>query len=343
MSAHHVAICGAGLLTSVGQTAARSCAAFRAKVTNPTETRFIASSGDWIMAHQVELSHAWRGLPRLARMAGMVIAEALQDTDRRHWGDLPLLLCVAETGRPGRTAGLDRDLLLQIQSGLDVKFAVDSAIVPKGRVGIAVALAQARALIAKHTATRVLIAAVDSYLTWPTLSHYQRADRLLSAANPDGFMPGEAAGALLVQAPEGTHRELVCTGIGFGREAAHLQSDEPLRAAGLSSAIKKSLDEARREMHDIDFRITDNSGEQYYFKEASLALSRTMRQRKEEFDIWHPAECTGEIGACAGASILALALAACSKGYAKGPNILAHMSNDAGERAALTLQYRERT
>ena len=93
-------------------------------------------------------------------------------------------------------------------------------------------------------------------------------------------------------------------------------------------------------MHDMDFRITDNSGEQYYFKEAALALSRTLRVRKEEFDIWHPAECTGETGAAAGLAIICDAKAACEKRYTKGSNILAHMANDAGQRAALTLKHR---
>jgi 3-oxoacyl-[acyl-carrier-protein] synthase-1 len=90
----------------------------------------------------------------------------------------------------------------------------------------------------------------------------------------------------------------------------------------------------------MDFRITDLSGEQYYFKESSLALSRTLRQRKEEFDIWHPAECTGELGSVAGVLILAVADTACRRRYAKGPAIVAHMGNDAGERAALTLHWR---
>jgi 3-oxoacyl-[acyl-carrier-protein] synthase I len=133
----------------------------------------------------------------------------------------------------------------------------------------------------------------------------------------------------------------MCTGIGFGREAAHIDSGEPLRAEGLSLAIKAALTDAGCAMHDMDFRITDLSGEQYYFKEAALALSRTLRQRKEEFDIWHPAECIGEQGAAAGLAVVALADAACRKAFTKGPNILAHMANDAGQRAALSLQYRE--
>lgn len=340
MSAHQIAIQRTGLVTSVGLTAEASCAAFRAKITNPIETRFIDSGGEWIMAHQVPLEQPWRGLTKLAKMAAMAIEEALQHIPKQEWISLPLLLCVAETDRPGRMAGLDDQLFLQIQTELGVAFSAQSAVVAQGRVGVAVALAQVRALMVKAKIPRVLVAATDSLLSWPTLSHYERGDRLLTARNSNGFMPGEAAGALLVGVPQGRAGELVCTGIGFGLEAAHLESGEPLRADGLSQAIKTSLTEAGCQMHDMDFRITDNSGEQYYFKEAALALARTLRARKQEFDIWHPAECAGEVGASAGAAVIALALAACDKRYTKGPHILAHMANDAGQRAALSLQYR---
>ncbi|WP_213958114.1 hypothetical protein [Variovorax sp. dw_954] len=339
-TAHHIAIRSTGLVTSVGLTADASCAAFRAKVTNPTETRFIDIGGEWIMAHQVQLEQPWRGLTKLAKMAAMSIEEALQDVPRDEWGKLPLLLCVAEQERPGRAAGLDDRLFLQIQTELGVVFSAQSAVVAHGRVGVAVALALARALMAEVQVTRVLVAATDSLLSWPTLSHYQKEDRLLSPRNSNGFMPGEAAGALLVGRPHLRAGELVCTGIGFGREAAHIDSGEPLRADGLAQAIKASLKEAGCQVHDMDFRIADLSGEHYYFKEAALALSRTMRQRKEEFDIWHPAECTGEAGAASGVAVVATAQAACSKGYTLGPNVLAHWANDGGQRAAVALQLR---
>ena len=69
-------------------------------------------------------------------------------------------------------------------------------------------------------------------------------------------------------------------------------------------------------------------------------MSRTLRVRKEEFDIWHPAECTGEIGSGSGVAIISTARSACEKQYSKGPSILTHMANDAGQRAALTLRHR---
>ena len=340
MKARPIAILKTGLVTSVGLTAPATCAALRAKLTNPSETRFIDSSGEWIMAHQVTLDKPWRGLTKLAKMAAMAIEEALAGIARKEWRRIPLLLCVAEPDRPGRLDGLDDQLFLDIQTELDAQFSPQSVIVAHGRVGVAVAMAQARALLDQGKITRVLIAATDSLVSWPTLSHYERGDRLLTPSNSNGFMPGEGAGALLVGADGGAAGELLCTGIGFAREAAHLDSGEPLRAEGLSQAIKAALSDAGLEMHHMDFRITDLSGEQYYFKEAALALSRTLRQRKEEFDLWHPAECTGEQGAVAGAAVIAIADAACRKAFSMGPNILAHMANDAGQRAALALQFR---
>lgn len=341
MSAQPIAIQSVGLVTSVGLTAAQSCAAFRSKITNPSETRFVGSGGEWIVAHEVQLEKPWRGLTKLAKMASMAIEEALQGISPSEWKNLPLLLCVAEPERPGRVGGLDDRLFPLICSELGMSFSPQSAVIPHGRVGVAVALSQARALMVNHQLPHVLVAATDSLLSWPTMSYYQREDRLLTQTNSNGFMPGEGAGALLVGPAQRRVGELACTGMGFARETAHLESGEPLRADGLSQAIKISLAEAGCQMHDIDYRITDISGEQYYFKEAALALSRTLRKRKEEFDIWHPAECTGEAGALSGVTVIAAAQAACQKGYTKGPNVLAHWANDAGQRAALSLHYRE--
>ncbi len=340
MSAQPIAIQRTGLVTSVGLTAEQSCAALRAKISNPTETRFIDSGGEWIMAHQVPLEKPWRGRTKLAKMAATAIEEAMADVPKAEWAKVPLLLCVAERERPGRMEGLDGQLFLDVQNELDAQFAAESAVVPQGRVSVAIALMQARSLIHEAKSQQVLIAATDSLLNWPTLSHFERQDRLLTPRNSNGFMPGEGAGALLLRAATGRLGELLCTGIGFGHEAGHIESEKPLRAEGLTQAMKAALAEAGCQVQEMDFRITDNSGEQYYFKEASLAVSRILRVHKDEFDIWHPAECTGEVGAATGTTILASAKVACEKNYSKGPNLLAHMANDAGQRAAISLQYR---
>jgi len=334
-----IAILGTGLVTSVGATAAACCSAFRAKLTNPIETQFIDSSGEWIMAHQVELTPPRAGLSKLVRMATWAIEDALQALEKEMWCDLPLLLCVAETERPGRMAGLDDELLTQIQIELGVEFAT-SKLVPHGRVAVAVALEQARTLILSTQSPGVLIVGVDSLLSWPTLSQYERHDRLLTESNSDGFMPGEGAGALWVGRNTLEAAQLLCTGIGFGLEPASINSGEPSRAQGLTQAIKASVDDAGRQLYEMAFRITDNSGEQHYFKEATVALLRLLREDKETFDIWHPAECTGEVGAVSGISVIAAAVDAFHKGYSPGQKVLAHWSNDVGQRAAITMEFR---
>lgn len=337
MSGVPLAVLGTGLVTSVGLTAAASCAAIRARLADPTETRFITTAGEWIVAHQVPLEKNWRGRARLARMASLAIEEAMSDVPRDEWPAIPLLLCVAEPERPGRSDGLESELLEEVQAALGARFAPESAVVAHGRVSVGVALLHARAIIQRHP--RVLVAATDSLLNAATLRHYERSERLLMPLNSNGFIPGEGAGALLVGRPTGSP-ELLCTGIGVGVEQAHIDSEAPLRGEGLAHAVLAALDDAGCKMHDVDFRIADLSGEQYYFKEASLAVARLLRQRRAELDLWHPAECTGEAGAVAGVSAIAVADMACRKGYAEGNTILAHMSNDSGRRVAMTLQFR---
>lgn len=341
MNAPELTVLSTGLVTSVGLTSAASCAAIRAKLTNPVETGFIDGSGEFMVAHEVPLERPWRGLAKLVEMAVMCAEEALADTPRRAWGRIPLLLCVAEQDRPGRIPGLDDKLLPQVQTRLGERFAPQSFTFPHGRIGVALALAKARALIHASEANHVLIVAADTYLHWETLAYFLDADRLLTAANPNGFIPGEGAAALLVGPSQG-EPALACEGIGFGEERGAVESDQPLQATGLAQAIRSAAADAGHEMHEVDFRITDISGEQYYFKEAALALARTLHQPKAQIDLWHPAESIGETGSVAGGVVLAVADAACRKQYANGPCILTHFANDDGRRAAVSLRFRGR-
>jgi 3-oxoacyl-[acyl-carrier-protein] synthase-1 len=336
MPGQPLAIVNVGLVTSVGLSAPAACAAIRAAITNHTETRFM-HAGDWLRAAQVPLEQPSRGRAKLAQMAHLAIEECVGDVEP---GTLPLVLCVAEGERPGRLDGLDEHLFAEIERELGSTFHPDlSAIVAQGRISAAIALAHARRLIYESGVPRVLVAATDSLLSGPTLAGFDAAGRLLTRRNSNGFIPGEAAGAVLVARDAGRAPCLICEGMGFAQESATIRSEEPLRADGLTQAIKLALADAGCELHELDFRITDISGEQYYFKEAALAESRVMRKRKEHFDIWHPADCIGETGAAIGVVALAVALIACLRGYAIGPNILFHSGSDAGRRAAAVLRY----
>ncbi|MGR3890053.1 beta-ketoacyl synthase N-terminal-like domain-containing protein [Pseudomonas sp. 1152_12] len=335
-------IVGSGMVSAVGLSAPASCAAIRCAIDNFQETRFIDRGGEWLIAASVPLEHPWRGRTKLIKMAARAIAEALQSRPDVDPQATPLLLGVAEAERPGRLAGLDKGLLQAIEAELGLRFHPDSEIIAQGRVSAAVALLNARALIYQGGHRHVLVAGVDSFLNGATLAAFEARERLLTSENSNGFIPGEGAAAVVLAAPVASEEpQLVCIGLGFGQEQATVEADDiPLRAEGLTQAIRAALREAGCGLEQMDYRLTDISGEQYYFKEASLALSRSLRVRKEFFHLWHPADCIGEVGAAIGPAMLAVALAASRKGYGEGPNIFCHLGNDAGQRAAALLSYR---
>lgn len=331
-----VSILASGMVTCVGLDAPSSCAAIRCAIDNFSETRFIDQGGEWIIGAQVPFEKPWRGLPKLVQMAIPAIRECLAHVGAVRPEQIPLLLGVAEKKRPGRLDGLDADLFAEIQKGLGVRFHHRSGVIAKDRVSGAVALGAARELIYNEKVPFCLVAGVDTYLIAATLAAYENNSRLLTSQNSNGFIPGEAAAAVLIGPPNAT-AHLACHGIGFGLEKATIESGEPLRADGLVEAFKAAFADAQCGFDQVDYRLTDGNGEQYLGKEAALAMTRAMRVRKDLFDIWHVADCIGETGSAAVPCAIAVALAASTKKYAPGPGVLCHFGSDDGQRFALVL------
>lgn len=331
------------MVTGVGGTAPATCAAIRCAIDHFVETRFVDLGGEWIVGSPVALDRPWRGLPKLVHMVVPAIRECLRDIAPEAVSAIPLLLCLAERTRPGRLEGLEDRLFGAVEVELGVRFHSHSRVIPAGRVGIGLAVDLARNLIHREGCRYCLVAGADSYLAGPTLEAYDVRDRILSARNSNGFVPGEGAAAVLLAVPaEVGSPELLCLGVGLGHEKASIESDLPLRADGMVDAIRKAMADSGATLADTDYRLTDLSCEQYGFREAVFAFNRVLRVRKEEHEIWHPADCIGEVGAAVGPTILGIALAAARKGYAPGPGVLCHFSNDDGKRAAMMLRYSAR-
>lgn len=342
MTTFPLAITGVGMVTGVGLNAPASCAAIRCAIDNFQETRFMDNGGEWIMGCEVPLEQPWRGKTKLIKMAAAAINECLDNNKQIVPKATPLLLCLSEQERKGRVIDDDNQFFLDLQEELGAEFHEKSRVIARGHVAVAVALKHARELLYELKVKHVLIAASDSLLVAPTLSHYEEDERLLTSQNSNGFIPGEAGAALLVEAVNTkSEGQLICHGLGFGVEKVHVDSDEPLRADGLTAAIKESLADAGCDMGDLDFRITDISGNQYYFKEASLALLRVLRKRKESFDIWHPADCIGEVGSVIGLVIIVFLKSAFEKDYSKGNHLIAHLGNDDGKRSSIIFAWQQ--
>ena len=163
-------------------------------------------------------------------------------------------------------------------------------------------------------------------------------------------MPGEGAGALLVGAADrqgrrtGLHRHRLRP-----RDRRTSTVASRLRADGLDRKRSRARSPTpAAQMHDMDFRITDNSGEQYYFKEAALALSRTLRKRKESSTSGTRPSAPAKLGATAGVAVIATGRRPpAARATRRGRTFLRTLANDArparrGVAAAIGRRHEQR-
>lgn len=330
----HVEICASGMVTAVGMTSPATCAAIRAGISRVQETRFAIDEvplfGAQVRAEGEDL------LEKLLFMLNLAVGECLDTIEHRD--DVPLILCLPEPNRPGVPEGLDPRILATIRHRLGLGAPANArGIISLGRVGGVQGIVEAQELIAAGHDICV-VAGVDSFLTPATLTAYHQLSRLKTDDQQDGFVPGEAASAIVVRKPTNEPGALRCLGNGYGSEPAPLGSEEPLRADGLFQAIKSAFKNGGCTYKDVDYRIADVTGEHYGFKEAALALTRTLRDRRERFEMWRPVGSVGEVGAATVPMVLGVALEASRRGYAPGPGVLCHFSGDGSERAATILK-----
>jgi 3-oxoacyl-[acyl-carrier-protein] synthase-1 len=180
----------------------------------------------------------------------------------------------------------------------------------------------------------MIVARTDSLLNGATDGVYRGP----VADDSDGTSRRAAAAVLLSQWSEEISSPLMVRGLGFASEPAPRESGKPLRADGLTQAIRAALDEAEMALVECNHRIGDMNGEQYRFKEAALAINRLLRDRKVLFSIWHPCDSIGEVGAATLPAMLTILHLGASGDCLPGPRFLGHLGNDDDKRAAFVTQ-----
>ncbi|MBW2710084.1 MAG: hypothetical protein JRD04_12650, partial [Deltaproteobacteria bacterium] len=292
-----------GMITAVGFNASASLAAIRAGIRGVDETNlWDAESGDYLAAGRVLLPHWWIGLGKLAELVAPAIHECLSAAKPVTAEEIPIFLGLAAPGRPHRWENLDEEILDEIQHRLGFNLHPESRVIPRGRVAGAVGLQLAAALIEHHKLQYCIVAGVDSFVRQDVVEYYLEKRRILTPMNSNGFSAGEAGSAILMTTSESSSEgELRILGVGMARETATIESEEPLRGNGLTQAIGKAFKEAGLTIQEMQYRITDLNGEHYKFKEMTLAMIRYERKTKPNlFDLWHPIEYIGEVGAAIG-------------------------------------------
>ncbi|NHZ44604.1 hypothetical protein [Massilia aquatica] len=283
------------------------------------------------------------GAERLSYMLQSVVDEALIEHISVDTAQIAILAIGAEPQRPGRPSSCLADALAAIlddarQHGKE--FHALTQFCDYGKAGIGKALAQASQLLAsKDGPEYVLLAAVDSLLDAGAVESFLAEERIATDANADGFIPAEGAGAVLLTRSTAATPALWIEGVATAQEAWRLDSDTPLRAEGLTAAIRGAGQAANCEIASLDFHASGMTGESWYAKEVGLALARCMERKKPEFPHLMVARSVGETGAAS--PLLTLAWLAGLMAHPTNPGSagLLHFAGDNGQRTALIVRY----
>lgn len=351
MTSDSIVIVGIGMVTPVGLTASETAAAVRAGTMRFTESSFRDKRFRPITVGEIPED----GLPpladsavqttgltareiRLLRLASVALKECLTPlAGHQLRAGLCLALPEAETTRPLNRRALLR-LVCERSDGLLEQRLSDASLT--GRAGGLSAIEQASGAIRLSAAEFMVAGAIDTYRDPFILATLDERQRLKSASNLDGFIPGEgAAFLLLTRAITAATRGLpvlaslsqVCVGI----ENGHLGSSEAYRGDGLADVFRQ-LVVAGAVQAPVREVYSSMNGENHWAKEWGVAYLRNKSIFHDQHRIHHPADCFGDTGAACGPVLVGLAALGISRGYRAGP-ALVYGSSDGGPRSAVVV------
>lgn len=356
-----LSVLGHAMLTAVGGDGPTTCAAMRAGLSGAREAKlWDFTCGEYIKAARPRLRQWWEGPTMVPALAEPVIRQCVQQarqlglaTGADDVSTLPVLVILPPSDRPHRAPDLEQIVLDGLAARLGRPLPNGSGALAGGRTGILSALRIAHGLISDRAAPACIIVGVESFLRQVLVGHYIDAGRMFCGTNSNGFIPGEAACAVLVGRQGSVAAdELVIAGTGTGQEASGDggNAEHPMRGDGLTQAVRQALEEAGIVFHDLNFSISDHNGEAFKFKEAAIVAGRLDRlppdgrsRRPRGFmETWHPVECIGEIGSANFPCLLGWAFEAGFKDYAPSQHALLHAGEDNGERVALVTRFQRK-
>jgi 3-oxoacyl-[acyl-carrier-protein] synthase-1 len=241
--------------------------------------------------------------------------------------------------------GGDPERLLDAMVGSDAVLQIDpktSAIIPKGRNGIAEALRLAYRHLASGATSECYLLGVDSLVTGRRLKRLVRQGALIHEGNPDGIIPGEAAAALRLSLRPQAGALAVIAGFGSAAErAGNADRDAvgagPLTGLGFSLSSERALSEARQAstIDSLTAIVPDRAGPQNRLEELALARLRPPLATISPQSVYLPALSAGETGAASGVLGLATLAFFIHKKVIEGPGVCLFSGDDEWRGAAV--------
>lgn len=345
MTAMEVRIFGCGAASAVGHDLAATAAAVRAGLSGFAQHRFMVDRAGEPM--RVAAAPWLAPVGPLASRIEALLFSALDEV----LGDVRLqgLRLALALGLPEPRPGLPEGLAASQQKAVARRYQgvfQSMAAFERGHAASLVALEAALDALRQGSADACIVAGVDSYLAPATLDWLERCDQLQGAGlhnNAWGFVPGEAAAALLLAGERGAQRLGLAplgrvVAVASGLEPHRIKTRTVCTGAGLGAVLRRLL-ASRAPGALVTDVYSDMNGEPYRADEYGFAMVKVREAFRSASDPVTPADCTGDVGAAGGALHLALAAMAARKRYAAGPLALVHGGSEAGARAAALVSF----
>ncbi len=344
-----VVVVAIGASTPIGRDAWSSAAAVRAGITGFREHPYMTDSvGEPIrVAHADWLDTELSGVGRFEALLFPAIEQVMEPLQINTGLRVALALGLP-SARPGLPQALDHELRSRISRRYRGHFG-SSAAFPSGHAAGLLALDAAFTRFAQGGLDACVVAGVDSYINRETLEWLESCDQLHGAGllnNAWGFIPGEAAGALLLMRGSIAEHlrlealsEVLATGAAY--EPSRIKTESVCIGEGLTSAFRRALAvlPAGTQVTDV---YCDMNGEPYRADEYGFTCLRVKESFASPADFIAPADCWGDVAAAGGALHLMLSTIAGAKGYSHGNLAFAWASAEGGERAAVVLSTKRR-
>lgn len=337
-----LAVTAASALTPLGDTAEQTCTSVRAGIKGFSEHSFYlplaAEEGaigedPLIVAQAPGIDPKSPAEERLLDLLSPVLKDLVARAGKTSaQSELPLLLALPEIDAVTEKWALGKAWMDDLSARTGLSFSMVK-VNRSGRPGMLRLLSEAARVLAARAATRVIVAGVDSYLTEERLRHLDVAERVKSKRNVDGFIPGEAASALLVVPasrvePRGAPVLGVFEDMAQADEARPFASRLQSSAAGLCGALRPLL------ARPAKWVSCDLNGESYRAVEWGIALARLGGVLGPVERLTHPAFFTGDIGAATSGVLASTIFTAFQRGNAPLSEALIWAASDGPNRAA---------
>jgi 3-oxoacyl-[acyl-carrier-protein] synthase-1 len=260
----------------------------------------------------------------------------------RSRGALGVYLATPHPERPGVSPEPYAEFIEQTEErlGLPAPVQLIEHVTHDHAAGIG-ALARAALQLIERRVDVALVVGIDSLLhsTYVEAMAGQGVLKLPDRAH--GLFPGEGAAALILErasdaAARGAPVRARLGALALDTEATPLGERYPIRGEAGSRVVAAVL-EAEARPTDIHRVLIDMTGERWRAIEWSLIETRCLGELPPGWQIWHPADCFGDLGAATGLVHAGLAVRAFARGYAGPGGVLLYAASPRGQRAAATL------